>query len=191
MLAKDAVSNRNPSAIIDALAEVPAEVIGGMDVASQALELLHQLSDEQYNHVATPYLQSAIGQHMRHILDVFHAITVWPNSDFVDYDIRRRAHPVEKDKTIAIDEWISLYHWLETICEADLSTGMHVSGEVSLKHHVASVTQSTLGRELSFVASHAVHHFALIRVSLCAQDISTAETFGMAPATATFYRGGD
>ncbi|WP_407334345.1 DinB family protein [Enterovibrio sp. 27052020O] len=191
MLAKDAVSNHNPSAVNNASVNAPAEVIGGMDVAAQALELLHQLSDEQYNHVASPYLQSTIGQHMRHILDVFHAITAWPQSDFVDYDLRRRAHPVEKNKTIAIDEWISLYSWLETIREADLSTVMNISGEVSLKHHVASVTQSTLGRELSFVASHAVHHFALIRVSLCAQGISTAETFGMAPATATFYRGGD
>nr|WP_245621469.1 DinB family protein [Enterovibrio calviensis] len=169
----------------------PAEVSGAMDVAAQSLELLHQLSDAQYNHVAAPYLQSSIGQHMRHILDVFHAATGCPTSDFIDYDVRRRAHPVEKDKAIAISEWTLLCHWLDGLSEDNLLSRVNVSGEVSLTHHVASVTRSTLGRELSFVASHAVHHFALIRVSLCAQGISTADTFGMAPATATFYRGGD
>ncbi|MGF1769927.1 DinB family protein [Enterovibrio makurazakiensis] len=187
MLAKDVVMKSN----LGSCSTSPAEVIGGMDVAAQSLELLHQLSDAQYNHVAAPYLQSSIGQHMRHILDVFHAITVCPRSDFIDYDVRRRAHPVEKEKAIAITEWISLCDWLDALSEDDLLSLVNVSGEVSLTHHVASVTHSTLGRELSFVASHAVHHFALIRVSLCAQGISSAETFGMAAATATYYREGD
>ncbi|CZF80925.1 hypothetical protein GCE9029_02287 [Grimontia celer] len=177
MLARDTRPSLNePTAV---------EVEGCLDVAAQALELLHQLSDEQYNFVAAPYLQSSIGQHMRHILDVVHAAS----AQEIDYDVRRRAHPVETDKEIAISEWRHLCEWLESLCEADMDAAIDVRHEVSLNRQAAAKSASTLGRELAFVSSHAVHHFALIRVSLSAQNISVAETFGLAPATLSHFRG--
>lgn len=164
---------------------VPVEVEGGLDVAAQALELLHQLSCEQYRLIAAPYLQSSIGQHMRHILDLFHAASV-PD---INYDARRREHPVETDRHIAIAEWRQICEWLERLTEADIDGAVNVQHEVSLNRQVAATSTSTLGRELVFASSHAVHHFALIRVSLCAQDIPVAETFGFAPATLSHFRG--
>ncbi|AMG28934.1 DinB family protein [Grimontia hollisae] len=164
---------------------LPVEVEGGLDVAAQALELLHQLSYEQYNFVAAPYLQSSIGQHMRHILDLFHAASV----QGINYDARRRAHPVETDRNVAIAEWQQICGWLEGLTDTDMADVVDVRHEVSLNRQVAATSTSTLGRELVFASSHAVHHFALVRVSLCAQDIPVAETFGFAPATLSHFRG--
>ncbi|NGN97521.1 DinB family protein [Grimontia sp. S25] len=177
MLARDSKPSLN--------APYAVELEGGLDVAAQALELLHQLSDDQYQFVATPYLQSSIGQHMRHILDVFHAAS----AQDIDYDVRRRAHPVETDRKIAMSEWRQLCEWLESLSEADMDSAINVRHEVSLNRQAAATSASTLGRELAFVSSHAVHHFALIRVSLSAQKISVAETFGLAPATLSHFRG--
>ncbi|CZF80518.1 DinB family protein [Grimontia marina] len=161
------------------------EVEGCLDVAAQALELLYQLSDDQYNFVAAPYLQSSIGQHMRHILDVMHAAS----AQDIDYDVRRRSHPVETSREIAIAEWRHLCEWLESLGDADMNTALYVRHEVSLNRLAAAKSASTVGRELVFVSSHAVHHFALIRVSLSAQNIGVAETFGLAPATLSHFRG--
>ncbi|KXF82394.1 DinB family protein [Enterovibrio coralii] len=183
MLANDAAGEQNPP--------LPFEVEGCLDIANQAKELLVQLTDEQYNYVAAPYLQSSIGQHMRHILDVFHAVEVWPSSSFIDYDKRRRHHPVEKQKDIALEEWNAIEQWLVGVPESALSSPLTVSSEVSLHQQMSPESASTLARELSFVASHAVHHFALLRVSLCAQDIPSDRAFGLAPATASYYRRGN
>ncbi len=167
----------------------PDEVQGCLDVAAQAQTLITGLSDEQYTHIALPYLQSAIGGHMRHILDVNHAVTGWPVNALVDYDVRRRAHPVETERDIALQEWRHIVDWLETLDEADMVSPVSVKSEVCLSHQACAQMPSTLGRELAFVSSHAVHHLALIRVSLCAQGIETDEHFGLAPATLSHQRG--
>ncbi|MDD1784290.1 DinB family protein [Enterovibrio sp. ZSDZ35] len=181
MLANDAEGSNPP---------IPFEVEGCLDIAHQAKELLVQLTDEQYNYVAKPYLQSSIGQHMRHILDVFQSLMAWPASSFIDYDKRRRQHPVEKDKSIALEEWGMIEQWVLGVSKEALTSPLTVSGEVSLHQQVSPHASTTLGRELSFVASHAIHHFALLRVSLCAQNIPTDHVFGLAPTTASYYRRG-
>lgn len=42
---------------------------------------------------------------------------------------------------------------------------------------------STLERELQFLASHTVHHYALIALTLRAQGVTVGTDFGMAPST--------
>ena len=168
---------------------IPAEVEGCLDVAKQALTLLNRLSSPEYNQIAKPYLESSIGQHMRHVLDVFHAAMGWPHSEIIDYDLRRRTHLVESDKMIAIDEWHSISQCLKEISVEELNNKVNVKNEISLTHKKSALSKSTLGRELSFVSSHAIHHFALMRISLSFQDINVSKTFGMAPSTAIYHRG--
>lgn len=165
-----------------------AEVEGCLDIAKEAILLLNNLSTPQYNQIAEPFLQSSIGQHMRHILDVFHATMSWPNNEIIDYDTRRRTHLVEKDKALAIDEWLHISEWLKGIEYEQLSKKLKVKHEISANRKISALSHSTFARELSFISSHAVHHFALIRVSLSFQGISPSDTFGMAPSTATYYR---
>jgi len=43
--------------------------------------------------------------------------------------------------------------------------------------------QSTLGRELSFVISHTIHHNAVIGVFARTMDVSLPADFGFAPST--------
>ena len=52
-----------------------------------------------------------------------------------------------------------------------------LAGEEALLGH------STVSRELMFLASHAVHHYALIRVHAMQQGIDLGADFGKAPST--------
>lgn len=167
----------------------PDEVTGCLEVSAQALTLLERLTSQQYTHIASPLLQSSIGSHMRHILDVCHALAVWPQSSMVDYDNRRRAHPVESQRDIAIDEWHRIRAWLGALTASQMETPVTVKSEVCLSRQVHREMPSTLGRELAFISSHAVHHMALIRVSLCAQGVEYENTFGVAPTTLSHQRG--
>jgi hypothetical protein len=47
----------------------------------------------------------------------------------------------------------------------------------------ADLAPSTLVRELLFLVSHTVHHFAVIRLLLAAEGIDPGEEFGTAPST--------
>ena len=44
-------------------------------------------------------------------------------------------------------------------------------------------SNSTIRRELQFLVSHTVHHYALIGLILKTMDVSVPENFGVAPST--------
>ncbi len=48
--------------------------------------------------------------------------------------------------------------------------------------------RSSVGRELRFLASHTVHHYALIAALLRQRGVDPGESFGVAPATAAHWR---
>jgi hypothetical protein len=48
--------------------------------------------------------------------------------------------------------------------------------------------QSTMGRELQFLMSHTVHHYALVAIILKIQGCNCAEEFGVAPSTLRYQR---
>jgi hypothetical protein len=48
--------------------------------------------------------------------------------------------------------------------------------------------ETTLGRELMFLSSHTVHHFALVAQYSKAAGVDLGHDFGKAPATVAFER---
>jgi hypothetical protein len=50
------------------------------------------------------------------------------------------------------------------------------------------VVPTTLGRELLFLSSHTVHHFALVAQYCRAAGVEPEQDFGKAPATRAFER---
>ncbi len=66
--------------------------------------------------------------------------------------------------------------------EIDADTPVEV--RVSASTEGAEVrTRSSLGRELQFLVSHTVHHYALIAIASRMQGIWPKESFGVAPST--------
>jgi hypothetical protein len=49
-------------------------------------------------------------------------------------------------------------------------------------------SQSTIRRELQFLLSHTVHHYALIAIILKIQGFDCDEDFGVAPSTLKYQR---
>ncbi len=49
-------------------------------------------------------------------------------------------------------------------------------------------SRSTVGRELQFLVSHTVHHFAIIAVMHSSQGIELPPDFGIAPSTLKYQR---
>ncbi len=133
----------------------------------------------------------AVGPHVRHVIEHYQALLHALSSDTacVDYDARNRdlrvqtdptqtlsalGHLMEKMKSLAANESLNL----ETPLTTRLKAGSQ--GELEL-----SVT-TTLGRELLFLSSHSVHHYALLAQYCRAAGVELGHDFGKAPATVAF-----
>lgn len=162
--------------------------LGCIEALKQGKDCLQSLSDEQYNWAAAPHITSTIGEHFRHLLDLFHAINL-ADGKAIDYNFRRRGHAVEKCRKTAIKEIDHLIRWLECMSRVELVEPVSIFTEVSMTETQAHSMVSTLERELTFVALHANHHFAMAKVTISLLDLKVSDSFGLAPNTLSYLRG--
>lgn len=168
---------------------LPSLVQGNLEGIDQGICLLESLTDDQYNYDAKPYVESGIGPHLRHINDLYFALIAESHSGEVDYDVRRRGAKIETCRQTAIEEFKQIKHWLLSLNQDDVQRKVNISTETSIYQQFICKTESTLGRELIFVASHTTHHFAVVRVITEFCKVPTQDIFSYAPATATYLRG--
>ena len=178
---------------------------GNIEAIHQGIDLISALSDEQYVHIASPYVSSSIGAHFRHVVDMYSALMTSDSeqqvSDIVDYDVRRRGALIEKRRDIAIEELRSLEDWITQLTNnaseasnvgdaivKQKQQSISLKSEVTLSDSCSVIVETSLIRELIFVGSHAVHHYALINVIAKLQGVTLSGSLGIAPATATFLR---
>lgn len=178
-------------------ATLSGAVLGGIETLHQGQRFLSVLSNDDYVALAAPHVSSSIGEHFRHWLDLFHAIRhaegqdqATPNSDMnkIDYNVRRRGHPVERDCRVAEREIAQLVDWLCQLPPDALEARVSVESEVMMSQRQVEEVESTLAREITFAALHATHHFAMAKVVASLRGIEVESGFGVAPATATYQR---
>lgn len=152
----------------------------------QADELLSRLDEGAY--AAAPgageAARSGVGAHLRHCLDFYLCFLRDLEAGRIDYDRRARDRGLERDPRAAraaIDEIRGRLGW---IGPAQLEAELMVRTDVApLERPEAAWSRSSVARELRFLASHTVHHFALIAPLLCRQGIEPGPEFGVAPST--------
>lgn len=149
----------------------------------QAATLMSELDEMDYVQPMQAFASGSIGQHLRHVLDHYHAL-YGHQQGLIDYDHRRRDNPVESSKILALTEIQRILAMLPTLIDQPV----RVRSEISPHAQQVDEMNSSLKRELLFVTSHAVHHFALIALLLRLQGIVVPADFGVAPATLSHQR---
>jgi uncharacterized damage-inducible protein DinB len=157
-----------------------------VDVVEQAISLLDDISLTDYQASLKPHFSSSIGAHIRHIVDHFLAIVDAADSGEINYNKRNRHGEVEQFPQKAIASLEEISAWLADTCSHTLlNRKVKVTTEIDISHTKSTTCESTVERELVFVASHAIHHYALIRIIRNMQGKELPEFFGYAPATIT------
>lgn len=158
---------------------------------AQAIEVIDRLQNQ-----ASPsfnYAQ-AVGPHLRHIIEHYQALMASLSQrppTCVDYDARQRAVDVQSRSEatrVCLDNLLT--EW--AILEADVALTLHMPLTTRLQSGVlgeyAIEVPTTLGRELLFLSSHTVHHFALLGHYCKAAGVDLGPDFGKAPSTLAFER---
>lgn len=132
------------------------------------------------------------GPHVRHIIEHFDALKnvlgETAPGRVLNYDNRPRDVRIETSTAFAIarleglQDWLADHGWSDAIL--DLVLEMHLCGGLRGEHQF--VVQSSVGRELTFLASHTVHHFAVLQAYAQQEGRSLGQDFGKAPATVAF-----
>jgi hypothetical protein len=136
---------------------------------------------------APPY-QRPVGAHLRHVLEHYDALLAPATVGVVDYDRRARDAELESLPALARQRLAAVSLRLSQLDEATLQAPLRVRGIGGAAGDFGFEVVSTFGRELVFVASHAVHHLALLKAHCHQHGIHVAAEFGTAPATLAHAR---
>lgn len=147
----------------------------------QAEALLNRLDDALFSQPVANFYGSSVGGHLRHCLEHYLSFLAGMESGKVDYDDRKRDVELETvtRKAIAVSGQVAVR--LERLLEAEAPVGLLVKMDCGCEE--IEWQPSTIGRELQFLVSHTVHHYAMIGGICRALDVELEEDFGVAPST--------
>lgn len=159
-------------------------LIGKLDDCKTVIEYL---DDRQYQIIERYQAcdhksHSAVGAHMRHVVEFIQTLLDAQKAEAVDYDMRARDKNIETDRAYALKTIETLQVRLADITEADLTKPLAVHEAVHVEHDIDPQV-SSLGRELVFVIAHTEHHFALIGAQCDALGVVLPDNFGKAIST--------
>lgn len=154
----------------------------------QGARLLEAIDDALYA-AHPPIAMSPVGGHLRHCIDFYLSFLDGAGGNEIDYDARKRDPRLETDRRYALDAVRSLMARLRAFpadatdhpLRVAMDRGEGEQGE-------AAWAGSTIRRELQFLRSHTVHHYALIAAVLQLLDFAPPADFGVAPATLAYRR---
>jgi hypothetical protein len=144
--------------------------------------LIRQLSPEDYASVSPVFRTASIGQHVRHILELFECMIDQYESNTINYDLRKRDIKIETERSFAIQKIRTLQSNIN-LPDKDLVLFQD-------QIHETTGIKTTYFRELLYNLEHCVHHQALIRLAcLGIPGIIIPENFGIAKSTITYNEG--
>lgn len=155
-------------------------------VLSEGLSLLRELDDGNYNGDCRPAFQSTIGAHFRHLLEHYQCFLKSIEQGTVCYDSRARDAALELNRGYAI-EVMELVIAQFSRFRVDISSPARPATAIFINDQQSPApVQTTLQRELLFLQSHSVHHYAMIAAMLRLQGVEVGPNFGVAIATQIF-----
>ncbi len=149
-----------------------------IEALKEGAELLRLLEVGQYTQGFKPAFQSTIGAHFRHILEHYRCLLSQMNTGSFCYDLRERDQLLECDIEYAAQTIDELSEQLTSLTESDFSRRYMITD-----HQVDGEVETNLPRELLFLQSHTVHHYAIIGAMTRAFGKQPEDDFGVAIAT--------
>jgi len=153
----------------------------------QGIDLLERIDDELYAAAEHAVCSSAIGGHVRHIVDYYARLLDGVDGRRIDYDLRERDELVERDRRTGIERLRALTERLRGFDLAGARAELAIKVD-SPEGEEPAWSRSSVERELQFLLSHTVHHFALIATILRLNGYDPGPEFGVATSTLRYMK---
>ncbi|WP_395057988.1 DinB family protein [Flavobacterium sp.] len=144
-------------------------------------DLLNQLSNEDFTLPILYLGNSSIGEHSRHIIEMFQCLLNSYESGLLNYDDRVRNNLIQTNTDFAIQTIDKIIKSIERENKNIVLNQMFYENYVSI--------ETNYFRELLYNLEHCIHHQALIKVAVFQLDnIQVTDTFGIAPSTIEYKK---
>ncbi len=151
------------------------------EVLGELSDFLSQLKSEDFADCSPVLRTSSIGQHVRHILELYDCMLSQYESGIVCYDDRKRDKRLETDLSLAVAKIKEIRENLKL-----------EDKEIILKMAVGTdfeTIRSSYNRELCYNLEHCIHHQALIKIACNQLDyLSLPSSFGVAKSTIDYVK---
>ncbi|MBG6109986.1 allophanate hydrolase subunit 1 [Flavobacterium sp. CG_9.10] len=145
------------------------------------VDLLNQLSNSEYYNPCASLSNSSIGEHTRHIIEMFQCLEANYEAGIVNYDNRKRNIAIQTDTEFAISQIRIIQDSLEKQ-NKKIELQQIIDGEEIR-------IDSNYFRELLYNLEHCIHHQALIKVAVLQNaTIIVDENFGVARSTIEYRK---
>jgi len=145
--------------------------------------LLH-LTDEQYTRPSRTLFNASIGQHVRHIIELFLCLEKGYESGLVNYEKRERNLAIETDKSFARELMKKISGSL-----GKLNKGLLLEGNYDEQTEDGVTVTTNYYREIIYNLEHTVHHMALIRIGINeVSPVIVPDNFGVASSTLRYRK---
>ena len=154
------------------------------NVFLQLEQVILQVNDEEYSKPCTTLFKNTIGQHVRHIIELFQCLEDGYEPAIVNYEKRNRDKRIETDRNFARQLLSDIYRGLER-------SDKHLTLEASYDDlgTIPIRINTNYFREIAYNLEHTIHHMALIRVGLAeVTNLQLPENFGVASATVKYRK---
>jgi hypothetical protein len=139
-------------------------------------DLVSKLSDGEYCTPCYDLSNATIGEHTRHIIEIFQCLENQYENGIVNYDNRKRDHLIQTNSAFANDCIAAILNQIEKP-NKNLQLQQIVDAEELL-------IETNYHRELLYNLEHCIHHQALIKVAIIQNaTIAVDENFGVARST--------
>lgn len=145
---------------------------------------LDQLSQNEYVQPCNTLFNNTIGQHVRHIIELFQCLENGYEAGVVNYEKRKRDLEIENNKEIASRLLQNIHEQLnrdnkELLLEASYDESSSEVIPISTNYY----------REIAYNLEHTIHHMALIRVGINeVAAIKLPDDFGVASSTVKYRK---
>ncbi len=143
--------------------------------------LLRQLSEKEYSNPCLELSNATIGEHIRHIIEMFQCLENQYEKGIVNYDSRERNILIQTNPAYA----------LQVIQQIQKRVG-RPNKKIELQQIINGEEiriESNYFRELLYNLEHCIHHQALIKVAVLKHEtLIIDENFGVAPSTLAYRK---
>ena len=148
-------------------------------IFNQLEDSLVQLSSQQYSQKIDTLSGASIGQHVRHVVEMFVCLQDGYASGVVNYEKRKRDITIETSKETAINI-------MNKINSALLNENKSLLLEAGFDENIYELNKipTNYFREIAYNLEHSIHHMALIKIGIKqVTDIQLPEGYGVASST--------
>ena len=144
-------------------------------------DLVSQLSDSDYCFPCYDLSNATIGEHTRHIIEMFQCLENQYQNGIVNYDKRKRDYLIQTNTAVAKESIDVILNQIDKP-NKNLQLQQIVDGEELL-------IESNYYRELLYNLEHCIHHQALIKVAIVqSATVQIDANFGVARSTIEYRK---